>query len=68
MFVGALDRHEMKSILELMGNSGIGNAFFLKELELISLELKFAITKLNPQINLLLNFLIQKYLFHDNPT
>jgi len=28
MFVGALDRHEMKSILELMGNSGIGIAFF----------------------------------------
>jgi len=40
------------------------------ELELINfeLELKFATKKLNPQINLPLNVLIQKYFFHDNPT
>ena len=40
------------------------------ELELINfeLELKFPTKKLNPQINLPFNFLIQKYFFHDNPT
>ena len=30
--------------------------------------MKFATKKLNSQINLLFNFLIQKYFFHDNPT
>ena len=40
------------------------------ELELINLELEFklATEKLNPQINLPFNLLIQKYFFHDNPT
>ena len=40
------------------------------ELELINfeLELKFPKKKLNQQINLPFNFLIQKYFFHDNPT
>jgi len=33
-------------------------------LELVNLELKFATKK----INLPVNFLIQKYFFHDNPT
>ena len=47
-----------------MGNSQIGIAY-LKKLELIKLELTFATkTKFNPKIN----FLIQKYFFHDNPT
>jgi len=35
-------------------------------MELINLE--FATKKLNPQINLPFNFLIQKYFFHDNHT
>ena len=35
---------------------------------MINLELKFATKQLNPQINLLFHFLIQKYFFHDNPT
>ena len=35
---------------------------------MINLELKFATKKLNPQINLPFNFLIQNYFFHDNPT
>ena len=38
------------------------------ELKLINFELKFPTKKLNPQINLSFNFLIQKYFFHDNPT
>ena len=38
------------------------------ELKLINLELKFATKKLNPQINLPFNLLIQKYFFHNNPT
>ena len=38
-----------------------------QELEL-NLELKFATKKLNLQINLPFNFLIQKYFFHDNLT
>jgi len=38
------------------------------ELVFINLELDFPITKFNPQINLLFNFLIQKYFFHNNPT
>jgi len=38
------------------------------ELELINLELKFATKWLNSQINLPINFLIQEYFFHDNPT
>ena len=37
------------------------------ELDLINLELKFATKKVNPQINLPFNYLIQKYLFHNNP-
>ena len=52
-------------------NSRIGIAYLKKmELELINLELelKFAAKKLNPQINLPFNVLIQKYFFHDNPT
>jgi len=50
-------------------NSGIEIAYLKKmELELINLELKFAIKQLNPQINLQFNFLIQKYFFHDNHT
>ena len=32
----------------------------------LELELKFPIKKLNPQINLPFNFLVQKYCFHDN--
>jgi len=36
-------------------------------MELINLELKFATKNLNPQINLPLNFFIQKYFFHDSP-
>ena len=59
----------MGSILELvlMVNFGI---YYLKkmEMELINLELKFPTKKLNPQNNLPLNFLIQKYFFHDSPT
>ena len=38
------------------------------ELESINLEMKFVTKRLNPQINLPINFLIQKYFFHDNPT
>ena len=38
------------------------------ELELINLEMKIVTKKLNPQINLPLTFLIQKYFFHENPT
>ena len=38
------------------------------ELINLELELKFVTKKLNPQINLPFNFLIQKYFFHDNPT
>ena len=39
------------------------------ELESINLELELKLaTQKNPQINLSLNFLIQKYFFHDNPT
>jgi hypothetical protein len=34
----------------------------------MELELKFAAKKLNPEINLPYNFLIQKYVFHDNAT
>ena len=47
---------------------------YLKKMELelinleLELELKFGTKKLNPQINLTFNFLIQKYFFHDNPT
>jgi len=39
-------------------------------MELINFEMefKFPTKKLNPQMNLPFNFLIQKYLFHDNPT
>ena len=37
-------------------------------MELINLELKFATKKINPQINLPLNFLIQKHFFHNNAT
>ena len=39
-------------------------------MELINfeLEVKFPTTKLNLQINLPFNVLIQKYFFHDNPT
>ena len=37
-------------------------------MELINWELKFAANKLNLQINLPVNFLIQKYFFHDSPT
>jgi len=49
-------------------NSGIGIEYNKKiELELINfeleLELKFLTNKLNPQINLPFNFLIQKYFF-----
>jgi len=53
---------------ELMGNSNsrIGIAY-LKKLNW-NLELKFATKRLNSEINLPLNFLIQKYFFHDNPT
>jgi hypothetical protein len=42
----------------------------IPELELINLELelKFGKKKLNPQVNLPFNFLIQKYFFHGNPT
>jgi len=40
----------------------------IPELVLINLELEFPTTKFNPQINLLFNFLIQKYFLHDNPT
>jgi len=35
------------------------------ELELINLELEFPTQKLNPQIKLSFNLLIQKYFFHD---
>jgi len=49
-----------------MGNSDSIIAYLKKmELESINLELKFATNKLNPQINLPFNFLIQKYFFHD---
>ena len=39
------------------------------ELELLNLELEMTLkfTKNNSQINLLLNFLIQKYFLNDNP-
>jgi len=51
------------------GNSKIGIAYLKKkELEWINLKLKFATNKSNPQINLLFNFLIQKYFFYNNPT
>jgi len=61
--VHVLTRNGVNSIpeLELMVNSGID---YLKEMELIN----FQQNKLNPQINLPFNFLIQKYFFHDNPT
>ena len=50
-------------------NFGIGIAY-LKKTKLINfeLELRFATKKINLQINLPFNFLVQKYLFHDNPT
>jgi len=48
-------RHGVNSVLELKGNSGIGIAY-LKKMELIKFELKFATKKLNPQINLPFNF------------
>jgi len=50
-----------------ISNSGIA---YLKKTELINfdLELKFATKKLNPQINLPFNVLIQKYFYHSNPT
>jgi hypothetical protein len=38
------------------------------ELKIFELELKFPTIKLNPQINLPLYFLIEKYFFHDNST
>ena len=62
-----VDRHGVNSILELTGNSNCKIAY-LNEMELINLELEFATNKLNPQINLPFNCLIQKYLFHDDPT
>jgi len=51
-------------------NSGTDDYLKKNELELINfeLELKFPTNKFNPQFNLLLNFLIQKYFFHGNPT
>jgi len=57
------------SILELMVNSNSRIAH-LKKMELINFELKlkFPTKKLNSQINLPFNFLIQIYFFHDNPT
>jgi len=50
-----------------MGNSNYGIAY-LKKMELINFELKFAIKTINPEINLPFNFLIQKHFFHANPT
>jgi len=52
-----------------MVNSRIG-IDYLKKMELINLELelKFPTKKINSQINLPFNFLIQKYFFHDIPT
>ena len=42
-----------------MGNSKIGIIYFnKKDLELINLELEFATKKLNPQINLNLEYLL----------
>ena len=57
-------RHGVNSILELevMSNSKIP---YLKN---GNLQLEFAKTKLNPQINLSFNFLIEKYIFHNNST
>ena len=52
-----LDRHGVNSISELVVNSGIAY-----------LELEIVTNKLDPQINLPINFLIQKYFFHDNST
>jgi len=61
-------RHGVNSIPELVNsNSGIN---YLKKRNWINfeLELKFPTNKLNPQINLPLNFLIQKHFFRDSPT
>jgi len=50
------------SKLELFKKNGIGIDKFG-----IGIEVSYQ-NKLNPQINLLVNFLIQKYFFHDDPT
>ena len=56
--------------IHVLVNSGIGIDYLKKmDLELINFELEFPTKKkLNPQINLPFNFLIQKHFFHDNPT
>jgi len=67
-----LFRHGVSSIpeLKLIGNSEIGFGYLKKmQLELINwgMEVRFATNRLNPQIKLPFNFLIQKYLFNENP-
>jgi len=51
-----------------MGSIQFQNLIFFNGIGIEKLELKFARKKLNPQIHLPFNFLIQKYFFHDNPT
>jgi len=57
----------VNSILEfkLMGNSNSNSAFF-NGIDQIGIEGWYR--KLNPQVNLPVNFLIQKHFFHNNPT
>ena len=71
-------RHGVNSIpkLELMDNSNPipeleSELLIWQKIELelknLALELKFTTKKLNPQMNVPFNFLIEKYFFNDNP-
>ena len=55
---------------ELMGNSNfrIGTAYLKNGIRIDKFGIEVCYKKLNPQINLTFNFLVQKYFFHDNPT
>jgi len=46
----------------------LGIAYLKKGLGIDKFEIEICYKKLNPQINLSLHFLIQKYFLHDNPT
>jgi len=53
-------------LVQPLGQLWNWNCLFKKNgIDKIGIEVSYQ--KLNPQINLPFNFLIQKYLFHDNP-